>query len=151
MKTDNITEQNQTSHELGYSTNNGEQNYEFPDVNRVTIAGKLVHDPPLRCTKKGIAVTNFIIKTFPELNETDPDLERKSCYVSVVVWAKQAHQCSKSLRKGSAVLVMGELQSMPNAKPNTGFMPVQVNAQWIQFLQKDDFTIPMEQEDILDE
>ncbi|MDZ7316452.1 MAG: single-stranded DNA-binding protein [candidate division KSB1 bacterium] len=111
-----------------------------PDVNRVMIAGKLLHDPPLRHTRKGIPVTNFIVVTQPEPQPQKIEgLEREPVYVSVVVWAKQAQECAKHLRKGSAVVIMGELQSMPNARPEEHFCPVQISAQWIQYLEKGSF------------
>lgn len=115
--------------------------FDHPDINRVFIAGTLLHDPPLRRTRKGVPVTNFIVVTKPEYPAgPDDDLEREPVYVSVVVWAKQAVQCSKHLKKGSAVIILGELQSMPNAKPDAGFMPVQISAQWIQYLEKGKFS-----------
>lgn len=113
------------------------RDFAFPSVNRVAIAGKLIQDPPLRWTTRGVPVTNFVIVTSPEsalaLGE---GYERPPCYISVVVWAQQAVQCNKFLRKGSAVLVIGELQSMPNNAPERNYFPVQVNAQWIQYLEK---------------
>jgi single-strand DNA-binding protein len=110
----------------------------FPDVNRVAIAGKLLHDPPIRWTKKGVPVTNFLISTFPDKNidKMDQD-DREPCNVSVVVWANQAIQCNKYLRKGQSVLIVGELQSMPNCEPGKDYFPIQVNAQWIQYLDKE--------------
>ena len=33
-------------------------------------------------------------------------------------------------------MVIGELQSMPNHAPERNYYPVQVNAQWIQYLEK---------------
>jgi len=110
----------------------------FPDVNRVAIAGKLLHDPPIRWTKKGVPVTNFLISTLPDKKTKllDQD-DRDCCQVSVVVWANQAIQCNKYLRKGQSVLILGELQSMPNFEPGKSFYPIQVNAQWIQYLDKE--------------
>ncbi len=111
-----------------------------PDINRVFVAGSLLHDPPLRRTRKGVPVTNFIVVTKPDKEtEAEAEPEREPVFVSVVVWAKQAVQCSKHLRKGSSVIILGELQSMPNAKPEDGFFPIQISAQWIQYLEKGKF------------
>jgi single-strand DNA-binding protein len=107
----------------------------FPDVNRVAIAGKLLHDPPIRWTKKGVPVTNFLISTIPD--KEIESIDREPCNVSVVVWANQAIQCNKYLRKGQSVLIVGELQSMPNCEPGKDYYPIQVNAQWIQYLDKE--------------
>jgi single stranded DNA-binding protein len=110
----------------------------FPDINRVAIVGKLLHDPPIRWTKKGVPVTNFLVSTSPdqEINQLEQD-EREACQVSVVVWANQAIQCNKYLHKGQCVLILGELQSMPNYDPGKSHFPIQVNAQWIQYLDKE--------------
>ena len=115
--------------------------FNHPDINRVFIAGQLLHDPPLRRTRKGIPVTNFIVVTQPETAEIKTEgFEREPVYISVVVWAKQAVQCSKHLRKGSSVVILGELQSMPNARPEENYLPVQISAQWIQYLEKGKFS-----------
>jgi len=115
--------------------------YSHPDVNRVLLAGTLVQDPPLRRTRKGVPVTNFIMVTRPDKGVNYPEeFDRDPCFISVVVWAKQAVQCAKHLHKGSAVIVLGELQSMPNAKPEEGYSPVQISAQWIQYLEKGRFS-----------
>ncbi len=112
--------------------------YHFPEVNRVAVAGTLMHDPPLRWTKKGVPVTNFIVSTSPDKTlDFQDDAEREACYVSIVVWANQAIQCNKYLKKGHSVLILGELQSMPNLNVKKSEFPIQINAQWIQYLEKD--------------
>lgn len=111
--------------------------FDMPNVNRVVIAGQLVQDPPLRWTSRGVPVTNFVIATDPEAEGRLPEgMNREQCYISIVVWAQQAVQCNKYLKKGNSVLIIGELQSMPNSAPDKGFYPIQINAQWIQYLEK---------------
>lgn len=113
------------------------RNIDMPDVNRVIIAGNLVHDPPLRWTKKGVPVSNFIISTAPETQTELDDLNSDKSYVSVVVWAQKAVYCHQHLHKGCAILVIGELQSMPNHSVKEHFYPIQINAKWIQILEED--------------
>ncbi|MBN1541523.1 single-stranded DNA-binding protein [candidate division KSB1 bacterium] len=124
------------------------KNMAFPILNQATIAGVLMGDPPLRQTRRGVPVTNFVIKTTPEQSTiASPEgWEREPCYVSVVVWAQQAVNCNRYLKKGSPVLIIGELQSMPNAAPESGFFPVQINAQWIQYLDRGENATSMEDE-----
>ncbi len=120
----------------------------FPIINQATVAGVLMGDPPLRQTRRGVPVTNFVIKTMPEESGITPPegWEREPCYVSVVMWAQQAVNCNRYLKKGSPVLIIGELQSMPNATPENGFYPVQINAQWIQYLDRGENATSMEDE-----
>lgn len=116
-------------------------NFNHPDINRVFIAGSLLHDPPLRRTRKGVPVTNFIVVTKPEATQDSAEgFERDPLYISIVVWAKQAVQCSRHLKKGSSVIILGELQSMPNANVKENYFPVQINAQWIQYLEEEKFS-----------
>ena len=134
--------QNSSSHKKPFRTGTNPiqdqlKDFEFPDVNHIAIAGTLTNDPPLRRTKRGIPVTNFVIATTPEaVGELPEGMEREKCHVSVVVWSQQAVECNRHLHKGSSVLIMGEIQSMPNCAPDTGYYPVQINAQWIQYLEK---------------
>ena len=114
-----------------------ENGFDLPDANRVIIAGELLYDPPIRNTRKGVPVTNFVICTQPDPEIVEPDeLRTKKCYVSVVVWAQKAVFCHETLRKGTPVMIIGELQSMPNFAPEMGYYPVQVNAKWIQVLSR---------------
>ena len=100
--------------------------FNHPDINRIFIAGTLLYDPPLRRTRKGVPVTNFIVVTKPENDlKNEEGVGREPVFVSIVVWAKQAVQCSRHLKKGSSVIILGELQSMPNTKPDDGYLPVQ--------------------------
>lgn len=113
------------------------KSYDFPNVNRVVVAGMLMQDPPLRWTSRGVPVTNFVICTEPEAEAGALEgMEREHCYISVVVWAQQAVQCNKYLKRGNSVLIIGELQSMPNSAPEKVYYPIQINAQWIQYLEK---------------
>src|SRR3990172_4000227 len=108
------------------------------NVNRVLIAGRLVKNPPLRRTKKGIPVTNFVIETVPDSRKLQVEnFGSRPCFVSVVAWAQQANVCRRLLTKGSTVLISGELQSMPNADIESGFLPVQISVHSLQILSRE--------------
>jgi single-strand DNA-binding protein len=108
------------------------------NVNRVFIAGRLVKNPPLRRTKKGIPVTNFVIETEPDSRKLQVENSgSRPCFVSVVAWAQQATLCKRLLSRGSSVLICGELQSMPNADIENGFLPVQINVHSLQILSRE--------------
>ena len=81
-------------------------------------------------------VTNFVITTQPDPEIVEPDeLRSKKCFVNVVVWAQKAVFCYENLKKGTTVMIIGELQSMPIFAPEKGYYPVQVKARWIQVLE----------------
>ena len=109
--------------------------YEMPDVNRVVISGELLSDPPLRTTRRGVAVTNFTIVSsrYDSQNQEDNRPREEKSYIRIVAWSALAEHCHRLLRKGDPVVIIGELQSA-NVSTQEGTEPiVQVNAKWIQF------------------
>lgn len=72
-------------------------------LNNVTLIGRLTHDPELRHTQSGDAVTNFSIAV-------DRIGSEKTDFIGINVWRKQAENVCKYLGKGSKVAVTGRLQ-----------------------------------------
>ena len=59
------------------------------------------------------------------------------CYVGIVAWNKLAESCHDRLKKGSAVLVDGELQSRSwKSEDGHNRSIVEIKARRIQFLNK---------------
>ena len=83
----------------------------MPDVNSVLIAGNLTRDPAFRKTTNGTPVTNFWIASNRRFKDNNGQWRENVCYVGVVAWYKLAENCAENLKKGSAVIVEGELQS----------------------------------------
>jgi single-strand DNA-binding protein len=80
-------------------------------LNQVFLVGNLVRDPELRYTPGGDAVANLRIAVNRVYNTRDGEKKEETCFVTVVVWRKQAEVCGEYLSKGSPVLVEGRLQS----------------------------------------
>ena len=77
--------------------------------NRVILMGNLTRDPELRYTPNGLAVTTIgmaINNRFKQGEEWKDEV----CFVDVVVFGKQAENCSEYLSKGKLVLIEGRLQ-----------------------------------------
>ena len=83
----------------------------MPELNSVLIAGNLTKDPVIRQTRNGTPVANFSIASNRKFRDGDNQWQEDVCYVGVVAWNRLAESCVDKLRKGSAVLVEGELQS----------------------------------------
>ncbi|MGH7890073.1 MAG: single-stranded DNA-binding protein, partial [Thermodesulfobacteriota bacterium] len=67
------------------------------------------------------------------------------CYIGVVAWEKLAESCRDYLKKGSAVLVEGELRSrLKENEDGTKRNFVEIKAFYIQFLDKKGEAIPLE-------
>src|SRR5438067_1343720 len=109
----------------------------MPEVNHVLIAGNLTKDPTVRKTANGIPVINFCLASNHRYRDGSNQWAEDVCYVGVVAWSKLADSCMAKLRKGSAVLVDGELQSRTWHGEDSGARTVvEIKAHRIQFLNK---------------
>ena len=109
----------------------------MPEVNYVIVSGNLTKDPIFRQTTNSTPVVNFSIASNRKYKDSSNQWQEDVCYVGVVAWNKLAESCKERLRKGSAVLVDGELQSR-NWKSDEGYNRsiVEIKARRIQFLNK---------------
>jgi single-strand DNA-binding protein len=109
----------------------------MPEVNHVMIAGNLTKDPAVRKTSNGISVINFCLASNHRFRDATNQWSEDVCYVGVVAWSKLADSCMAKLRKGSAVLVEGELQSRTwHGEDAAARTVVEIKAHRIQFLNK---------------
>lgn len=78
-------------------------------LNRVTLVGRLTHDPELRHTTNGKQVVNFNIAVSKRIKPTDgsPDAD----FFTIVAWGQTAEYVSNYLNKGRLISVDGRLQS----------------------------------------
>lgn len=79
------------------------------NYNKVILMGNLTRDPELRYTPAGKAVANFSIAVNRKYR-VDDQLKEETDFFDIVVFGKQAENCSEYLRKGRPVLVDGRLQ-----------------------------------------
>ena len=111
----------------------------MPDINSVIIVGNLIKDPAFRQTTTGVPVANFTIASNRKFKDNSGVIKEDVCFIGIVAWYKLAESCYENLRKGSAVLVEGELQSR-QWKTEDGFSrcTVEIKARRIQFLNHRD-------------
>lgn len=125
-------------------------NTKLPNLNKVIIVGNLVTDPELRYTSGGAPVVNFKIASNKRYKDNFRTSKEDVCYVGVVAWQELAQSCSEYLRKGSAVLVEGELRSrMKESEDGSKHNYVDIKAFHVQFLDKRTETMPSGKENIL--
>ena len=109
----------------------------MPEINYVIVAGNLTKDPIFRQTTNSTPGANFSIASNRKYRDSLSQWQEDVCYVGVVAWNKLAESCRERLKKGSAVLVDGELQSR-SWKSDDGHNRsiVEIKARRIQFLNK---------------
>jgi single-strand DNA-binding protein len=109
----------------------------MPEINYVIVAGNLTKDPIFRETTNKTPVVNFSLASNRRFKDSSNQWQEDVCYVGIVGWNKLADSCKERLKKGSAVLVDGELQSR-TWKTDDGHNRsiVEIKARRIQFLNK---------------
>jgi len=80
-------------------------------VNKVILIGRLGRDPEMRYTTSGTPVCNFSLATDEGFRDKTGEMQRRTEWHNIVVWAKLAEFCSQYLSKGRQTYVRGELRS----------------------------------------
>ena len=104
-------------------------------LNKVFLMGNLTRPPELRYTPSGTAVSDMRLAVNRSYTTQGGDRREETCFLTVVVWGKQAEASAQYLDKGSPVLVEGRLQTRDwetkdGQRPNV----VEVVAERVQFL-----------------
>ncbi len=108
----------------------------------VILVGNLGRDPEMRYTPAGQAVTNFSIAVNDDYTNNSGERVKRTVWVRVSAWGKQAENCNQYLKKGSKVLVEGRLTAdaatggprIWTAQDGTSRASFEVSAQTVRFL-----------------
>jgi single-strand DNA-binding protein len=103
----------------------------------VFLIGRLTHDPELRYTPNGAAVTDLRVATSRTWTNKDGERKEDTLFIDVTVWNRQAENCCQYLKKGRQVHVEGYLRSESWDSP-TGEKrsKIKVEAERVQFLDR---------------
>ncbi len=133
-------------------------------MNSVVLIGRLARDPELRFVPgSGMAVANFTMAvdkglTREKKQEFESQGRPTADFIRIVVWGKQAENCSQYLSKGKLVAIQGSIQT-GSYKTQTGETryTTEVLANRVEFLEwgdknqsskrKDDFSFGDDQFD----
>jgi single-strand DNA-binding protein len=103
--------------------------------NKAILMGNLTRDPELRTTPTGSTVCNFDLALNRTYTSQSGEKKEEVCYVTIVVWGKQAENCAQYLKKGRGAHVEGHLQqrswTTPEGQKRT---KMEVVAERVQFL-----------------
>jgi single-strand DNA-binding protein len=108
------------------------------NLNRVFLMGNLTRDLELKYGKNGQPVTNMRMAVNRIYTTQAGEKKEEVCFVTVVVWGKQAESCHTYLKKGSSVFIEGRLQYRTWDDEATGQKKsvLEVVADRVQFLDK---------------
>jgi single-strand DNA-binding protein len=109
----------------------------MPNLNRVFLMGNLTRDLELKYGKNGQPVTNLRLAVNRTYTTQSGEQKEDVCYVTVVVWGKQAEACHTYLKKGSLILIEGRLQYRVSGVEGVDRKSIlEVVAERVQFLDK---------------
>src|SRR5262244_1981111 len=104
-------------------------------LNKVFLMGNLTRTPELRYTPSGTAVADLRLAVNRNYTTQSGEKRDEVCFLTVVVWGKQAETCSEYLDKGSPVMVEGRLQTRDwETKDGQKRNVVEVVADRVQFM-----------------
>lgn len=107
----------------------------MPSLNKVLLIGNLTKDPELRYTPGGTAVANLRMAVNRKFKDRTGELKEDTCFVTIIVWDKQAEVCNEYLQKGHPVFIEGILQSRSWETPDgQKRSTIDVRAERIQFM-----------------
>ena len=79
------------------------------NFNQAILAGRPTADPELKTTQSGISVTQFTVAVSrPKRKDDNTDT---ADFISCVAWKERAELVTKYFRKGSAIMVIGQIQT----------------------------------------
>jgi single-strand DNA-binding protein len=109
----------------------------LPEINRVTLSGRLTRDPDKRYAADGTEVTRFSLAFHRRFRSNDGKWSEHTGFVAVVCYQRLAEVCATYLRGGSPVLVEGRLQMREwTTERGEKRQSLEVRAESVHFLEK---------------
>jgi single-strand DNA-binding protein len=103
--------------------------------NKVILMGNLTRDPDLRFTSSGQAICNFGLAVNRKWTSKDGQRQEDVTFIRIKVWGRQGENCAQYLKKGSACMVDGRLESSKwETKEGEKRTTIEVVAENVQFL-----------------
>lgn len=107
------------------------------EVNKVLLSGRLTRDPELRYTPNGTAVSSFSIASDRGYKGQDGEWKKVTAFVKVNCWGKLGVLVNEYLKKGSAALVEGRLETRKwETDDGQKRSVIEITADHVQFLDK---------------
>lgn len=102
-------------------------------MNKVVLIGNLTRDPELRTVGSGASVCSFAIAVNRRFAGADGN--RVTDFFNISAWRQLGENCSKFLKKGSKVGIVGEIQIRQyDAQDGSKRTTVEIVADEVEFL-----------------
>lgn len=101
------------------------------NLNKVILAGRLTADPELKTTPSGLSVTSFTVAVDRQFGK-----EKQTDFISCVAWRQTAEFVTKYFVKGSAICIVGSIQTRNYTDKNGNYrIAVEVLADEVKFVE----------------
>jgi len=114
--------------------------------NRIILIGNLTRDPEIRYTPSGVAVATVPIAVNSRYKQGE-EAKEETLFIDIVVFGKQAENCTQYLNKGRMVLVEGRLRERRWEYEGQKKSKFEVIANNIRFLPRREPSTPSESMD----
>lgn len=86
------------------------------NINRVILVGKVIRDPLIITTAKGLTITKFIVMTRKKWRTYSGETRKEYQFIPVTTWPPLSNVCKETIKRGVMVLVEGYLKISPYEK-----------------------------------
>ena len=106
-------------------------------LNKVLLIGNLTKPPELRYTPSGSAVADMRLAVNRNYTTQSGEKREEVCFLTVIVWGKQAESCGEYLDKGSQIFVEARIQTRDwEGKDGQKRTATEVVAERVQFMSR---------------
>ncbi len=104
--------------------------------NKVLLIGNLTKDPEILDLESGVKLAKFTLATNKNWSTKEGEKKEQTDFHNIVAWRKLAEICGAYLKKGSAVLVEGKLNtSKYKSKAGENKLVTEIYADEINFIK----------------
>jgi|GEM_PF-2873699 len=115
----------------------------FPNINKVTISGRMVRDVEVRHSASNVPRAVMCIAVSKYFKDEYGNYQEQASFVDLVAYGKTVQICQESLKKGSPLLVEGELRTRTYTDQNNANRKVtEIIVDRIYPLERDENYVP---------
>ncbi|MCL1827451.1 MAG: single-stranded DNA-binding protein [Candidatus Cloacimonetes bacterium] len=115
----------------------------FPNINEVTISGRLVRDVEMKYLQNNVGFAKICIAVNYFYKDENGNFVEQPSFVDTIAYGKIAQNCTENLKKGSPVIIQGYLKTRTFTDQNNVTKKMtEVNITRVYPLERDENYVP---------